>query len=210
MWELEHKVSRVPKNWCFQTVVRRLLRVPWTARRSNQSILKEISPEYSLEGLMLKLQLQNFGHLMWRMDSFEKTLMLEMEKDMATHSSILPWRIPGTEEPGGLPSMGLHRVGHDWSNAAAADAGKDWRQEVKGMTEDEMTGWHHRLSRHEFEQAPGVGDEQETWSATVYGVEKSRKQLSGWTELNWIVLLVTERSMLKSPLITVNLFLSIL
>ena len=58
--------------WC----CRRLLRVPWTARRSNQSILKEISPEYSLEGLMLKLKLQYFGHLMWRTDSLEKTLML--------------------------------------------------------------------------------------------------------------------------------------
>ena len=60
--------------WCW----RRLLRVPWTARRSNQSVLKEISPEYSLEGLMLKLKLQYFGHLMWRADSFEKTLMLGM------------------------------------------------------------------------------------------------------------------------------------
>ena len=58
--------------WCW----RRLLRVPWTAKRSNQSILKEISPEYSLEGLMLKLKLQYFGHLMWRTDSMEKTLML--------------------------------------------------------------------------------------------------------------------------------------
>ena len=58
--------------WCW----RRLLRVPWTARRSNQSILKEISPGCSLEGLMLKLELQYFGHLMWRTDSFEKTLML--------------------------------------------------------------------------------------------------------------------------------------
>ena len=58
--------------WCW----RRLLRVPWTTRRSNQSILKEISPEYSLEGLMLKLKLQYFGHLMGRTDSFEKTLML--------------------------------------------------------------------------------------------------------------------------------------
>jgi len=58
--------------WCW----RRLLRVPWTARRSNQSILKEISPEYSLEGLMLKLKLQYSGHLMWRTDSLEKTLML--------------------------------------------------------------------------------------------------------------------------------------
>ena len=58
--------------WCW----RRLLRVPWTARRSNQSFLKEISPEYSLEGLMLKLKLQSFGYLMIRADSFEKTLML--------------------------------------------------------------------------------------------------------------------------------------
>ena len=73
--------------WCW----RRLLRVPSTVRRSNQSILKEISPEYSLEGLMLKLKLQYFGHLMQRADSFEKTLM----------------------------------------------------QEEKGMTEDEMAGWHH-------------------------------------------------------------------
>ena len=60
--------------WCW----RRILRVPWTARRSNQSILKEISPEYSLEGLMLKPKLQYFGHLMWRTDSFEKTLMQGM------------------------------------------------------------------------------------------------------------------------------------
>ena len=58
--------------WCW----RRLLRVPWIARRSNQSILKEISPEYSLEGLMLKLKLQHFGHLIRRTDSLEKTLML--------------------------------------------------------------------------------------------------------------------------------------
>ena len=66
--------SWASKNWCFWTMVlEETLRVPWTARRSNQSILKEISPEYSLEGLMLKLKLQYFGHLMWRTDSFEKT-----------------------------------------------------------------------------------------------------------------------------------------
>ena len=75
------------------------MRVPWTARRYNQSILKEINPEYSLEGLMLKLKLQYFGHLMQRIDSFEKTPML----------------------------------------------GK------KGMTEDEMVGWHHQLNGLEFE-----------------------------------------------------------
>ena len=71
------------KNWRFWTVWcwRRLLRVPWTARRSNQSIIKEISPEYSLEGLMLKLKLQYFCHLMWKIDSLEKTLMLGRLKE---------------------------------------------------------------------------------------------------------------------------------
>ena len=68
----EHPRIDAFELWCW----RRLLRVPWTARRSNQSILKEISPEYSLEGLMLKLKLQYFGHLMQRTNSFEKTLML--------------------------------------------------------------------------------------------------------------------------------------
>ena len=72
----EHRRIDAFELWCW----RRLLRVPWTARRSNQYILKEISPEYSLEGLMLKLKLQYFGHLMQRTDSFEKTLMLERLK----------------------------------------------------------------------------------------------------------------------------------
>ena len=69
----EHRRNDAFELWCW----RRLLRVPWTARRSNQSILKEISPTYLLEGLMLKLKPQYFGHLMQRTDSFEKTLMLE-------------------------------------------------------------------------------------------------------------------------------------
>ena len=82
MWELDYKESWVPKNWRFWTWCwRRLLRVPWMARRSNQSILKEISPEYSLEGLMLKVKLQYFGHLMWKTDSLEKTLMLGKIED---------------------------------------------------------------------------------------------------------------------------------
>ena len=77
MWELDYKESWALKNLCFGLWCwRRLLRVPWTARRSNQSILKEISPEYSLEGRMLNLRLQYFGHLMWRTHSFEKILML--------------------------------------------------------------------------------------------------------------------------------------
>ena len=72
MKKAEHRRTDAFELWCWI----RLLRVPWTARRSNQSILKEISPEYSLEGLMLKLKLQYFGHLMQRTNSFEKTLML--------------------------------------------------------------------------------------------------------------------------------------
>ena len=77
MQELDCEESWEPKNWCFWTVCwRRLLRLPWTARGSNQSILKEISPGCSLVGLILKLKLQYFGHLMRRPDSFEKTLML--------------------------------------------------------------------------------------------------------------------------------------
>ena len=77
MWKLDYKESWAPKNWCFWTVVlENTLEVPWTARRSNQSILKEINPGCSLVGLILKLKLQYFGHLMRRTDSFEKTLML--------------------------------------------------------------------------------------------------------------------------------------
>ena len=115
--------------WCW----RRLFRVPWTAGRSNQSILKEISPGCSLEGLMLKLKLQYFGHLMRRVNSLEKT-------------------------------------------------GTDWGQKEKGMTEDEMAGWHHRLHGHEFGQTPGVGDEQgELACCSPWG----RKE-SGTTEWqNW-------------------------
>ena len=76
MWELDYKESWALKNWCFWSVVLEKTEVPWTARRSNQSIPKEISPGCSLEGLMLKLKLQYFGHLMRRTDSLEKTLML--------------------------------------------------------------------------------------------------------------------------------------
>ena len=75
MWKLDHKEGWAPKIWFELWCWRRLLRVLWTAGRSNQSILKEINPEY-LEGLMLKMKFQYFGHLMWRADSLEKTLML--------------------------------------------------------------------------------------------------------------------------------------
>ena len=103
---------------------RRLLRVPWTARRSNLSILKEISPEYSLEGLMLKLKLQYFGHLMQRADLLEMTLMLgKIEGGRNRERPRMRW-LDGTTDskpqelvmegkPGVLQSMGSQRVGHD-------------------------------------------------------------------------------------------------
>ena len=87
----EHRRIDAFELWCW----RRLLRVPWTARRSNQSNLKEISLEYSLEGLMLKLKLQYFGHLMWRVDSLEKTLILgaieEGEEKGTTEDEMVGW-----------------------------------------------------------------------------------------------------------------------
>ena len=77
MWELDYKQSWVPKNWCFWTVLlEKILESFWTARRFNQSTIKDISPEYSLEGLMLKLELQYFNHLVQRADSLRKTMMV--------------------------------------------------------------------------------------------------------------------------------------
>ena len=120
--------------WCW----RRLLRVPWTARRSNQSIPKEINPGCSLEGMMLKLKLQYSGHLMRRVDSLEK-----------------------------------------WS-----DAGRDWGQEEKWTTEDEMAGWHHRLDGCEFEWTLGVGDGQKGLaSCDSWGHKESdTTEWLNWTE----------------------------
>ena len=124
----EHQRIAAFELWCW----RRLLRVPWTARRSNQSILKEVSPEYSLEGLMLKLKLRYFGHVIWRTDSLEKTLCWERLKAGAEGNDrgwdgrvaspprwTWVWAGSGsrwwTGKPGMLQSMGSQRVGHDWA-----------------------------------------------------------------------------------------------
>ena len=71
------------------------------------------------------------------------------------------------------------------SSEKDSDAGRDWGQEEKGTTEDEMAGWHHRQDGHEFEWTPGVHDRQGAWRAAIHGVAKSRTRLSDWTELNW-------------------------
>ena len=133
MWDLDDKEGWEPYNWCFWTVVlERLLRVPWTARRSNQSILKKISPKCSLKGLMLKLKLQYFVHLMQRDDSLEKTLMLgkiEGRKrwddrgcdDWMPSPTQWTWVWVGsrswwwTGRPGVLLFMGLQRARQDWA-----------------------------------------------------------------------------------------------
>ena len=99
------------------------------------------------------------------------------------------WRIPGTGEPGGMPSLGWHRVGHDWSDLAAIDsnAGRDWGQEQKGTTEDKMAGWHHWLDGRESEWTLGVGDGQgglvccNSWGRK----ESNTTERLNWTELNW-------------------------
>ena len=132
MWELDCEESWVPKNWCFWTVVlEKTLGVPWTARRSNQSILKEISPGCSLDGLMLKLKLQYFGHLMWRVDQLEKTLMLggiggRSRRDNrgwdGWMASLTRWTwvwvnsrsLWQTGRHGLLRFVGSQKVGHDW------------------------------------------------------------------------------------------------
>ena len=133
----EHQRIDAFELWCW----RRLLRVPWTARRSNQSVLKEISPGCSLERLRLKLKLQYFGYLMQRVDSLEDS-----------------------------------------------DARRDWGQEEKGMTEDEMAGWHHRLDGHEFEWTLGVGDGQEGLACCdSWGLRESDTiERLNWTEPNWV------------------------
>ena len=126
--------------WCW----RRLLRVSWTARRSSQSILKEISPEQSSEGLMLKLKLQSFG------------------------------------QP----------EGESWLIGKDPDAGKDWKQEEKGETEDEVVGWYHWLNDMNLSKLSEILEDR---CAAVHGVTKSQTWLSNWTTT------ITDEHRCKNP-----------
>ena len=121
--------------WCW----RRLWRVPWTARRPNQSILKEISPEYSLEGLMLKLKLQYFDHLMWRANSFEKTLMLgKIEGRRRRGQQKMRWLDGITDSP----DMSLSKLQEAWRAPVygVAKSPADWATELN-WTPDQWLAW---------------------------------------------------------------------
>ena len=135
----EHRNIDPFELWCW----RRLLRVPWIARRSNQSVLNEINPEYSLERWIWSSN--TLATWCEELTHWKKTLML---------------------------------------------AGKDWRQEEKGTTEEETVGWHLWLNGHEFEQTPGVGDGQGGLACWVHGITKSWTQLSNWTKLKIQTLLL--------------------
>ena len=162
---------------------RRLLRVSWTARRSNQSILKEISPEYSWRDWCWSWNSNTLATWFEELTHLKRLILGKIA--VATHSSTLAWKIPWMEEPGGLQSMGLLRVGHDWSNLAAAAAGKDRRWKEKGMTEDKMVGWHYWFNGHKFEFTPGVGDGQEDLAyCSPWGCKESgTTEWMNWTEL---------------------------
>ena len=133
MWELDYKESWLPKHWCFWTVVlEKTLEVPWAARKSNQSILKEVSPECSLEGLILKLKLPNNFAIWceelthWKRPQWWERLKAGGEGNdrgwdgwmVSLTQWVWVWVSSGswwwTEKPGVLQSMGLQRVGHDW------------------------------------------------------------------------------------------------
>ena len=159
--------------WCW----RRLLRVPWTARRSNQSFLKKISPEYSLEGLMLKLKFQNFGHLMWRTDLLEKTLMLgKIEgrrrkgwQRMRWLDGITDLIIFNSIMYLVLSTKGTNRFGNDTT-------------QMEGTETQKQRVYRPLVSGYKFGQALGVGDGQGSLACCS---PWCHKQSDTTEQLNW-------------------------
>ena len=140
MWELDHKESWVPKNWCFWTVVLEKILVSPLDGKEIQPVHPKGDQSWVFIG---RTDVEAETPILWPPDA----------------KSWLIWKDP--------------------------DAGKDWRQEEKGTTEDEMVGCHHRLDAHEFGWTPGLVMDREAWRAASHGVAKSRTRLSDWIELNW-------------------------
>ena len=154
MWELDCEESWAPKNWCFWTMVlEKTLESPLDCKEIQPVHSKGISPGCSLEGMILKLKLQYFGHLM-----------------------------------------------QNWLIGKDSDAGRDWGQEEKGTTEDEMAGWHHWLDGPEFEWTLGVGDRQ---GGLVCCDSWGRKESDTTERLNWTELMNIRERTFSLPNLTV-------
>ena len=163
----DHQIIDAFQLWC----CRRLLRVLWSARRSNQSILKEINPECSLEGLMLKLKFQYFGYLMQKKKWSRSVVSNSVTPRTVAYKASASMEFSRQEHWSGLPFPSLDEksqlIGKD------IDAGKDGGQEEKRASEDEMVGWHHLPNVHEFEQTPGDSEGQGSLAAVHGGHKQS-------------------------------------